>query len=174
MSTPRTDQHSGVDTGSPGRPRRRVVSIVTAVIFVLLVLAVGWHLDALAFYDRTLSREPLVTRLEYARSAARAEPWNARFEWRAVTLQAQQLFERGDVDAAYWLLEPYSQVVKLQDPYFRSVYRDVVKVKTSLDSGKAHLAHGADPYLDFRTDPSRPASATTPSLSATPSAPATS
>jgi hypothetical protein len=150
---------SNVRVGAPARPQRRVLLIVAVV--VLLALAAGWHLDALAAYDRTTSPESLAIRMEYARLAARLEPWNARFEWRAVTLRAQVLFERGDVDAAYWLLEPYSQVVKLEDPYFRSVYRDVVKVKTSLDSGKAHRAHGADPLLDFRTAPSTPSSPTT-------------
>jgi hypothetical protein len=165
-----------METAVATPPRRRATRpgiVVALAAAVLLTLAAGWHLDALAAYDRTTSPEPLVVRLEYARYAARLEPWNPRFEWRAVTLEALALFERGDVDEAYRLLEPYSQVVKLEDPYFRSVYSDVVRVKTSLDSGKAHLAHGADPYLDFRTDPSGPASPTTPSANATGSVPAT-
>lgn len=82
------------------------------------------------------------------------EPWNAPFTWRVVALTGLTLFERGNVDGAYNLLESWSPIVFGRDTTFVSIYHQVLAVKVPLDSGKAHLAHGADPLLDFGTTPS--------------------
>ena len=86
---------------------------------------------------------PTASRLASARLASALEPWNARFTWRVVTLRAMQLLEAGQVDPAFWLLLPYSQVVR-GDPVYTSVYRQVVAAKTPLDARKAHQQHARE------------------------------
>jgi hypothetical protein len=136
--------------------RRTSIALALAAV-MLALLALGWHLDALASYnDAALAGTPAQGRLASAQVAARMEPWNVRFAWRVIALRGLVIFESGDVDGAYRLLEPYSPIVHGEDATFVAIYQAVVKVKTPLDSRKAHLAHGADPLLDFREHPLPP------------------
>ena len=54
-----------------------------------------------------------------------------------------QLLEAGQVDPAFWLLLPYSQIVR-GDPVYTSVYRQVVAAKAPLDARKAHQQHARE------------------------------
>ena len=119
------------------RRRHRVIA-ASAVALVILIAAIGWHLTALSAYRATQHGGTTASRL-----ASALEPWNVRFRWRAVTLRGMQLLESGRVDAAFWLLLPYSQVVR-GDPLFTSVYRQVVATKAPLDARKAHQQHARE------------------------------
>jgi len=110
---------------------------------MLAVVAITWHLAALSAYRATGSTAPTSSRLASARVAARLEPWNTRFAWRVVTLRGLVLFEAGQVDAAFWLLQPYAQTVR-GDEMYRSVYQQVVSVKAPLDARKAHVQHARE------------------------------
>lgn len=109
----------------------------------LVSIAIVWHLTAISAFDSTAGPDPTAQRLASARFAATLEPWNVRFGWRVVSLQGLQLFQQGETDAAYWLLLPYSRVVR-GDPVFHSIYQQVVSVKTVVDSRKAHVQHGLE------------------------------
>ena len=124
------------------RRRHRVIA-ASAVALVILIAAIGWHLTALSAYRATEHGGTTASRLASARLASALEPWNVRFRWRAVTLRGMQLLESGRVDAAFWLLLPYSQVVR-DDPLFTSVYRQVVATKAPLDARKAHQQHARE------------------------------
>ena len=131
-------------TPAPAAVRRRRRAIAAkAVALVILIAAVGWHLTALSAYRATEHGGTTASRLASARLASALEPWNARFTWRVVTLRAMQLLEAGQVDPAFWLLLPYSQVVR-GDPVYTSVYRQVVAAKTPLDARKAHQQHARE------------------------------
>lgn len=123
--------------------RRRHVIAATVTALVILVAAVAWHLTALSAYRTTEHGGSTASRLASTRLASALEPWSARFGWRVVTLRAMQLFEAGQVDAAFWLLLPYSQVVR-GDPVYTSVYRQVVAAKAPLDARKAHQQHARE------------------------------
>jgi len=125
----------------PARKRRAVVLGLAAVM--LAVVAIAWHVTAITAYRATEAQAPTSSRLSSARLAATLEPWDVRFKWRVVTLEAQQLFESGQVDAAFFLLLPYSQVVR-GDEVYRSVYQQVVAAKTPLDARKAHQQHARE------------------------------
>lgn len=112
-------------------------------VAALIIIAVAWHAVALGAYGSTDSTAPVADRLASARVAATLEPWNATFRWRVVTLEGLQLFQRGWIDSAFWLLEPYSQIVR-GDPLYRSVYQEVVSAKTPLDARKAHVQHSRE------------------------------
>lgn len=126
-----------------------------AVIFglaasVLAVVGIAWHMSALALYGSTVGDSSVEARISAARSAARLEPWNAHFEWRVVTLEAERLLDEGRIDEAFWRLQPLSQTVR-DDALYRAVYQRAVRAKAPLDSRKAHVQHGkekADGSLD--------------------------
>jgi hypothetical protein len=120
--------------------------MVGLAVVVIAAAGITWHLTALSAYRASEAPGPTASRLASARFAATLEPWSAPFEWRVDALRGLQLFESGDVDAAYWLLVP-NDAAKRDDLLFRSIYQRVVAVKTPRDSSKAHLAHGADPFL---------------------------
>lgn len=125
------------------RGRRRPAVVLALAVATLAILAVAWHAVALGAYASTDSAAPLADRLAAARIAATLEPWNATFTWRVATLQGLQLFRQGKIDGAFWLLEPYSQIVR-GDPLYRSVYQEVVSTKTPLDARKAHVQHSRE------------------------------
>ncbi len=108
-----------------------------------MLLATAWHLTALAAYRATAHGGSTASRLASARLASALEPWNARFAWRAITLRGMQLLEEGRADAAFWLLEPYSQIVR-GDPVYTAVYREAVDLKAPLDARKAHQQHARE------------------------------
>jgi hypothetical protein len=115
-----------------------------AVLALVLLLAAGaWHLTALSAYRATEHGGTTASRLASARLASALEPWNVRFAWRVVTLRGMQLLEAGQVDAAFWLLLPYTQIVR-DDPVYTSVYRQAVALKTPLDARKAHQQHARE------------------------------
>lgn len=127
------------DTSTPQRPA--VVFGLSACAVVLIASA--WHLSALRLYMVSAGDGSLDTRLAAAQTASRLEPWNARFEWRELTLRAERLLEDGRIDAAFWLLQPYSQTVRGDDVY-REVYQRAVSQKAPLDARKAHVQHGKE------------------------------
>jgi hypothetical protein len=129
--------------GAPPPTRRRPAVVLALTVATLALLAVAWHAIALGAYASTDSAAPVADRLVGARIAATLEPWKATFRWRLVTLEGLQLFRRGWIDSAFWLLEPYSQVVR-GDPLYRSVYQEVVSAKTPLDARKAHVQHSRE------------------------------
>lgn len=139
---------------SPDAARRRPVVVIGLAVAALALIAAGWHLTALRAYDASTAPGPTASRLADAEFASRLEPWSAPFTWRVVALRGLTLFEHGEVDAAYNLLESWSPAVFGRDALFVAIYHAVLAVKTPLDSGKAHLAHGADPLLDFNVKPS--------------------
>jgi hypothetical protein len=134
------------------------VAAVTIAMLAVALAASLWHVVALEAYtaagrpyDRTADR------LAAAQLAATLEPWSARFAWRTIALRGLTLFEAGKVDTAYFLVEPYSLAVHGTDATFVAIYHEILAVKGPLDSGKAHVAHGLDPLLDFATTPTVPA-----------------
>lgn len=129
--------------GAPAPGRRRPAVVLALALAALAILAVAWHAVALGEYGSTDSAAPLADRLVAARIANTLEPWNAPFAWRLVTLRGLQLFRQGKIDGAFWLLEPYSQVVR-GDALYRSVYQEVVSAKTPLDARKAHVQHSRE------------------------------
>jgi hypothetical protein len=133
----------------PTRPRRRPLVVFVLSLAALAVFAAGWHLVALHAYDASAASGPTTDRLASAELAARLEPWSAPFKWRVIALEGLTLFQQGKVDAAYNLLDSWIQTVFGRDATFISIYHDVLAVKIQVDAGKAHLAHGADPLLNF-------------------------
>lgn len=145
-TTPETSRRSQID-----RTHRSRLFGVIVTLASLLLLAAGWHLAALAEYDAAASSAPTARRLASAQLALRLEPWNQPFAWRVVALEGLALLQKGQVDNAYFLVEPYSQVVQGKDATFVAIYQEIVRIKTPIDSGKAHVAHGLDPLNDFGT-----------------------
>lgn len=134
------------DTPAPGtapRPRRRRYILIVSLLVVLAIAAIAVNAYAASSYDASGRPGPVASRLASAELAQRLEPWNRRFEWRVVTLRALQLLDAGKVDAAFWLLEPYSQIVR-GDPLYTHTYQHVVAIKTPLDSRKAHVQHAKE------------------------------
>jgi hypothetical protein len=127
-------------TGSTDRPRRRWRIVVVLAVAAVLVLA-ATHVFALSQYDSGAQSGPVAARLASARLASSIEPWNGSFAVRVVTLRALQLFDDTQIDRAYFLLLPYSPVVR-GDPFFTQVYQEILAVKGPLDSRKAHVQHG--------------------------------
>ena len=125
------------DTPRTHRGRR----IAASALAVVAVLAVATHLFALWEYDRGAQPGPVSARLTSARLASSIEPWNQGFAVRVVTLQALLLFDNNEIDPAYFLLLPYSPVVR-GDPFFKQVYQGILTVKWPIDSRKAHVQHG--------------------------------
>lgn len=123
--------------------RRRPAVVIGLAAAVLALVAAAWHVTALAAYSRTAGSAPLPSRLASAELAARLEPWDARFGWRVTTLRAQQLLDAGKIDPAFWLLQPLAQTVR-GDALYRSVYQEAVRLKTPLDSRKAHVQHAKE------------------------------
>jgi hypothetical protein len=128
---------------TPQRPRPRRSVVLGVAVLALLVIAIAWHLIALAEYRATSEAGTVTSRLSDARAASTLEPWNQPFRWRVVTLEGLRLLQEGQVDKAFWLLEPYSQIVR-GDPLYRSVYQEVVSVKAPLDARKAHVQHARE------------------------------
>lgn len=124
-----------------GGGRGGLLARVLVVVVVVAALAGTYHAVALAAFARTFPGASTADRLAAAQLAEHMEPWDARFQWRVVTLVALQRFEQGQVDAAYFLLLPLSTVVRGDDVY-RSVYREIGAVKGPIDSRKAHVQHG--------------------------------
>lgn len=116
---------------------------VAIVLVVLILAAAAYHGAALAEFARTFPGPSTADRLNAAELATRLEPWNAPFSWRVVTLRGLQLFEQGKVDQAYFLLLPYSTIVRNDDVY-RTVYQEIGAVKGPIDSRKAHVQHGRE------------------------------
>jgi hypothetical protein len=129
--------------GTPPPERRRRAVVLAMAVVALAIAGAVWHVVALGAYDSTDSAAPVASRLSSARLAAALEPWDASFTWRVVTLEGLQLFQRGRIDSAFWLLEPYSQTVR-GDPVYHSVYQEVVAAKTPLDARKAHVQHSRE------------------------------
>jgi hypothetical protein len=128
-----------------------------AVIFglamsALALLALAWHLSAIAVYNGTVGDRSLDERIAAARTAERIEPWNAHFEWRRVTLEAEKLLAQGKIDEAFWMLQPYALSVR-GDALYRTVYQRTVTLKAPLDARKAHVQHGKE-KADGSLDPS--------------------
>jgi hypothetical protein len=132
---------------SSARPRRRVIAAL--VVAVLVVVALAWHLSALAAYDASAAAGPTASRLASAEFAAKLEPWNDRFEWRVGALRALSLLEQGQVRPAFFLLDRYVQIVFARDPVFVDIYRRVGAAEMTIDSGQPHIAHGLDPNNRF-------------------------
>jgi hypothetical protein len=153
-----TDPATGSPQAGP-HPRRRPLVVIGLAVAALALVAGAWHLVALRAYDTSAAPGPTASRLAAAELAARLEPWSARFEWRVIALRGLALFQQGKVDAAYNLLDAWVQTVFGRDATFISIYHEVLAVKIQVDSGKAHLAHGADPLLDFSVRPSATATA---------------
>jgi hypothetical protein len=124
--------------------RRRATRLAALALGLVVLAASAYHAAALTAYRDSARPGATVDRLESARLAASLEPWDRRFAWRVIALRGQLLFEQGRLDDAYRLLEPYSQAVRGDETY-RQAYQEVVRVKTPIDSGKAHVAHGLDP-----------------------------
>jgi hypothetical protein len=118
----------------------------------LAVAALAWHLSAIAVYNGTVGARSLDERIASARTAKKLEPWNAHFEWRRVTLEAERLLAAGRIDAAFWLLRPYAETVR-GDALYRAVYQRAVTLKAPLDARKAHVQHGKE-KADGSLDPS--------------------
>jgi hypothetical protein len=137
------DASPGSTSRPVDRPRARHAVVLLLSAVALALIAVAWHLTALSAYTATSDGGGAGARLSSARLAAALEPWNARYRWRVVTLTALVLLQEGKIDAAFFLLEPYSQIVR-DDPLYRSVYQRVVSIKTPLDSRKAHMQHARE------------------------------
>lgn len=136
----------------PGtRLRRRPWIVAVGVVASLLAAAIAWHLTAVSAYDAAAASGPTSGRLASAQMAANLEPWNQKFAWRVIALRGLVLLEDGNIDGAYFYLEPYSQIIR--DPTYTAIYKAVVKIKTPIDSGKAHVAHGLDPFNNFSQKP---------------------
>jgi hypothetical protein len=123
--------------------RRRLTVVLAFAAVIIAAAATAGHLTAVSAYDRTADGGTVQERLASAQLASRLEPWNARFEWRVIALQGLQLLQEGRVDSAFWLLEPYSLIVR-GDPVYRSIYQQVVAIKAPLDSRKAHVQHARE------------------------------
>lgn len=131
-----------VETAARGT-RRKALRLTALALGVLLIAAVAYHAGALAALRRSSDAGPTAARLEAARLAASLEPWEPRFGWRVTALEGLALLERGRVDAAYFLLEPLSQVVR-GDEVYHTIYQQAVSAKWPLDSRKAHLQHARE------------------------------
>jgi hypothetical protein len=129
------------------RPRRAVIAALVAA--VLVVVALTWHVSALAAYDASAAAGPTASRLASAQLAAKLEPWNERFAWRVVALQGLSLLEQGKVREAFFLLDRWVQIVFARDPVFVDIYHRVGAAEMTIDSGQPHIAHGLDPYNRF-------------------------
>lgn len=125
------------------RPRRRRYILIGAIVVALAIAFAAVNAAATSAYDEAARPGLVASRLASARLAARLEPWNGRFEWRVVTLEALQLLEQGRIDQAFWLLEPYSQIVR-DDPFYTRTYQRIVSIKTPLDARKAHVQHAKE------------------------------
>jgi hypothetical protein len=127
-------------TDSADGPRRRwrIVAVLGAAGVLVLAAA---HIFALSQSDRGAEPGPVAARLASVRLASSIEPWNGSFAVRVVTLRALQLFDDRQIDRAYFLLLPYSPVVR-GDPFFTHVYQEILAVKGPNDSRKAHVQHG--------------------------------
>jgi hypothetical protein len=146
----------------PARARPRRAVVIGLAVAALAVFAAGWHLSALRAYDASALPGPTAARLDAARLAAGLEPWSAAFAWRVIALRGLTLLEQGKIDPAYFLVEPYSVIVHGTDATFVAIYQEIVAIKTPIDSGKAHVAHGLDPLLDFGPGVARPATRSAP------------
>jgi hypothetical protein len=91
------------------------------------------------------------------------ETWDVRFGWRATALRGLDLLQKGDVEGAYALVDPNIVAVHGTDATYVSVYQQIMAIKTPIDSGKAHVAHGLDPLNNFTVRrPSVPSTTATP------------
>ena len=77
------------------------------------------------------------------------EPWNERFGWRVVGLQALTLLDAGKVRPSYFLMEKWMPIVFGRDATFIAIYKQVRAAEWTIDSGQPHVAHGLDPYNRF-------------------------
>jgi hypothetical protein len=146
---------------APARRRGVGPSAVAIAVLALALAASLWHMIALeAYVAAGRPYDPTPDRLAAAELATTLEPWSQRFAWRAIALRGLTLFEAGKVDTAYFLVEPYSLAVHGTDATFLDVYHRILAVKGPLDSGKAHVAHGLDPLLNFGTTPTVPPTST--------------
>jgi len=148
-------------TSSAATRRPRLLVVLALAAAALAVIAAAWHLSALAAYDASARPGATASRLDSAQLAARLEPWNERFAWRVVGLRGLALFEQGKVQPAYFLLERYMPIVFGRDATFIDIYHRVRDAEMSVDSGKPHVAHGLDPYNNFTTTSTAPATYTT-------------
>ena len=121
---------------------RRFAGLLIVALLLLVVVA-GAHIVAVGEFAASATPGPVGQRLAQARLAATIEPWQTLFRWRVVTLQALDLFDRKQVDSAYFLLLPYTTVVR-GDAFFRQVYQEMLAVKAPLDSRKAHVQHALE------------------------------
>jgi hypothetical protein len=130
-------------TSSAESPRstRGALRLLLVIAVVAGVAAGAVHLFASWEFDRATRPGPVTSRLAAARVALAIEPWNRGFAVRVVTLRALQLFEDAEIDPAYFLLLPSTQVVS-GDPFLKQVYQQVLAVKRVTDSRKAHVQHG--------------------------------
>lgn len=136
-----------VETTARGA-RRNALRLTALALGLLLIAAVAYHAGALAAFRRSSDAGATPARIKAARLAASLEPWEPRFAWRVTALEGLTLLERGRVDAAYFLLEPLSQVVR-GDEVYRTIYQAAVHAKTPLDSRKAHLQHAREQKNGF-------------------------
>jgi hypothetical protein len=154
---------------TPTRRRRRWLAPAVVAVPAAALVASLWHIVALESYvSAGRPYDPTAGRLSSAQLALTLEPWSARFAWRAIALRALDTLEKGNADGAYWLMDPYLTIVHGTDAAFVAIYKQILAIKTPIDSGKAHVAHGLDPYNNFSTGasgtptPSAPVSSTTP------------
>jgi hypothetical protein len=154
---------------APARRRHRWLAPTVIAVLAAALAASLWHVVALEAYAAAgRPYDPTASRLASAQLASTLEPWSARFAWRAIALRALDTLEKGDVDGAYWLVDPYIAIVHGTDATFIAIYQQILAIKTPIDSGKAHVAHGLDPYNNFSTGPSGTPTPSVPSTAPTP------
>ena len=119
------------------------MGLLALALGAILLAAAACHGVALCAFRRSAGTGPVPDRLAAAGLAVALEPCNERLRWREIALEGLALLERGRVDAAYRLLEPYSQTVR-GDEIYRSAYQAVVRIKTPLDARKAHQQHARE------------------------------
>jgi hypothetical protein len=132
------------DSATRARPIRRALFGAVGVLALLAIVASAGHLHA-ASLERT-ARDPSAAFRSRAAAIERAralEPWSERFEVTAAIVEAERLLDAGKVDAAYFLLLPYSTTVR-DDPLFRAVYQEAARRKLPLDARKAHQQHAKE------------------------------
>lgn len=124
------------------RPRTRRVVLVVGLLLVMLSLPAVVHLVAGGSLARSRDTAlPLADRLQYARGAARIEPWRMEAASQAALIEGTILYERGDLDAAKRVLGE-ARLKDLSDKPLESLLRTVNLEIIARDSRKAHQQHG--------------------------------
>lgn len=121
-----------------------LVAIAGAVVAVALTAqAADRRSRAAEAYALAGGDAPLAERIAAAERAVRLEPDNVRYAVRAAMLSGRQLLDAGQVDDAFWRLYAVAHLVS-DDPAFRATYQEAVRLKTMLDSRKAHVQHSKE------------------------------